>query len=343
MVILTSTRLFSAPACRHYAGQRLTARQMSRIGAHMEDLQIAYDLIVIMVGFAALAVAVSWVLRTGEADLRNFCIVYALFTCVLILTVLKKYLFLNVEGYSAWSWYVISGILQVFDWAVVVGTIDFLLGVYRVKAARRLTFAFLLLMVVGLGLVFSPWGAVLDSNHKSIHLGTAFQIASLGYFASFTYAIVLGYALLHRVWKTDKRAFVTGILLFATAGYVETLASFFRQVRSPLSNLATESDFVYSSIPYVLYGIFVIVYFLNYFVPASVEIDGVFEGFLAKYGITGREREIILKVIQGKSNADIAGELVVSIATVKTHLHNIYTKIGVTSRYSLLARVRSGQ
>ena len=67
------------------------------------------------------------------------------------------------------------------------------------------------------------------------------------------------------------------------------------------------------------------------------------EAFLSKYGVTDREREIILKVVQGKSNADIAGELFISLATVKTHLHNIYKKIGVDSRYDLLARVRSGK
>jgi len=206
-----------------------------------------------------------------------------------------------------------------------------------------LTFAFVLLMLVGDALVFSPWGAVLDAGQKSIHFGIGFQISAAAYFASFTYAIVLGYTQLHRVWKTDKRAFVLGCLIFATVGYAETVASTLREIRSPFSNLTAENDFLYSSIPYVLYGIFVIAYFLNYFVPASVEIDGLFESFLAKYSITEREREIILKVIQGKSNADIAGELFVSIATVKTHLHNIYTKIGVNSRYNLLARVRSGQ
>jgi DNA-binding CsgD family transcriptional regulator len=296
-----------------------------------------------MIGCAALTLAISWALRTGEAHLRNFCLVYALFTSVLVLTVLKKYLFLNVESYSAWSWYVISGILQIFTWALVVALIYFLLGVYHIKARRALTFAFVVLMVVVDALVFSPWGAVLDAGTKSIHLGIGFQISFVAYFAAFTYAIVLGYTQLHRVWKTDKRALVLGCLIFATVGYAETMASFLHEMRSPISTLGTENDFIYSSIPYVLYGMFVIVYFLNYFVPASVEIDGPFETFLAKYGITEREREIILKVVQGKSNADIAGELFVSIATVKTHLHNIYTKIGVNGRYDLLARVRSGQ
>ncbi len=309
----------------------------------MAHLQIAFDVLVIIIGFAALAIAISWALRTGEGDLRDFCLVYALFTVVLIITVLKKYLFVNVEGYSARSWYLISGVLQIFTFAVIVGLINFLLGAYHIRARRSLTLAFVVLMLIADGLVFSPFGAVLDAASKTIVLGPGFQVASVLYVAAFTFAIVLGYGWLGRVWKTDKRALVLGVIIFATVGYGETLASMWRQIHNASATLATESDFLYSSIPYALYGIFVIVYFLNFFVPASVEVDQVFEAFLEKYGITGREREIILKVVQGKSNADIAGELFVSIATVKTHLHNIYAKLGVNSRYSLLARVRAGQ
>ena len=100
---------------------------------------------------------------------------------------------------------------------------------------------------------------------------------------------------------------------------------------------------MYSSIPYVLYGLFLVTYFLNYSLPTPVGLDQVSESFLSAYNITGREREIIQMVIQGKSNADIAGELFISLATVKTHLHNIYQKVGADSRYDLLARVRSSQ
>ena len=86
----------------------------------MEDIQIAYYLLVILIGFAALAIAVFWAIRTKESDLRNFCIVYALFTLVLVLLVLMQYLFLNVETYSARSWYFISGVLQLVDFAVIM-------------------------------------------------------------------------------------------------------------------------------------------------------------------------------------------------------------------------------
>lgn len=309
----------------------------------MEHLQIAYDLLVIMIGFVALAISVSWALRTREADLRNFCLLYTLFTFVLVVTVLKKYLSINVEGYSARTWYLLSGILHLLNFAVVTAMVYFLLGAYQIRARRVLTIVFLVIMVIGDALAFAPFGAVLDAERRLIHLGIGWQIASFLYMAAFTFGILLAYGWLHRVWKTDKRAFIGGLLIFATVGYVESLTSFLGSLRAPVAMLATERAFIYSSIPYALYGIFIIVYLLRFFVPASVQIDALFEAFLAKYGITGREREIILEVVQGRSNTDIAHKLFVSTATVKTHLHNIYTKIGVTSRYDLLARVRSGQ
>ncbi len=309
----------------------------------MEHIQIAYDVLVIMIGLVALAISLSWVLRTGEAEVRNFCILYTLFTVVMVITVLRKYLSLNVQGYSAFAWYMLAGLHQVFTGAVIVATIHFLLTAYHVKIRRPLMLASGLTYVPAYGAMFSPVGAVLDASSRTIHFGIGYEIAEVWYIGAFTFAVVLGWGWLHRAWKTDRRSLIVGLLLFATFGYIESLGSFIRTAGVPQVSMAAAGGFLFSSIPYALYGIFVIVYFLRYFVPASVEVDQLFEAFLGKYGITGREREIILKVIQGKSNADIAQELVVSIATVKTHLHNIYAKIGVDSRYDLLARARSGQ
>jgi len=309
----------------------------------MEDIQIAYDLLVILIGFAALSITAFWAVKTRETELRDFCILYALYTLVLIVLVVKKYLFLNVENYSARSWYVLSGLEQLFNFAVIVGTIHFLTGVYQVRSRTAITGGFLSIMLISEGLILSPIGAVLDAEQQTIHLGIGFQIATGWYFVSFTLMLILGYGLIRRVWYTDKRNFMIGLLVFATVGYGETLTNLAPMLHPTVVTLSAERDFLLSSSPYVLYGIFLINYFLRFSLPATLKPDTVSEEFLSKYGITDREQEIILKVMQGKSNADIAGELFISLATVKTHLHNIYTKIGVDSRFDLLARVRSGQ
>jgi len=48
--------------------------------------------------------------------------------------------------------------------------------------------------------------------------------------------------------------------------------------------------------------------------------------------LSGRELEVLLMVVRGMSNQQIATSLHLSEATIKRHLANIYPRIGVTSR-----------
>jgi DNA-binding NarL/FixJ family response regulator len=51
--------------------------------------------------------------------------------------------------------------------------------------------------------------------------------------------------------------------------------------------------------------------------------------------LTPREREVLPRVLQDKSNQEIAAELFVSVATIKTHVSNILRKLDLRSRYEL--------
>jgi DNA-binding CsgD family transcriptional regulator len=55
------------------------------------------------------------------------------------------------------------------------------------------------------------------------------------------------------------------------------------------------------------------------------------------HGLTQRELEVLRLVAAGKSNREIAGELVISEHTVARHLQNIFAKLGLSSRTAATA------
>lgn len=62
---------------------------------------------------------------------------------------------------------------------------------------------------------------------------------------------------------------------------------------------------------------------------------------LSRWDFTDRQREIVLKVIRGESNREIAMALSVTEQTVKEHLRNIFDKVEVHRRSELISRILS--
>lgn len=56
--------------------------------------------------------------------------------------------------------------------------------------------------------------------------------------------------------------------------------------------------------------------------------------------LTDRERMVLVQLAEGRSNRQIADALYIGEATVKTHLHNIYTKLSVANRVQAVGRAR---
>jgi DNA-binding CsgD family transcriptional regulator len=68
------------------------------------------------------------------------------------------------------------------------------------------------------------------------------------------------------------------------------------------------------------------------------EQEGSREAILReKFGLTGREAEVLVWIAAGKSNRDISQILSISPRTVNKHLEQVFVKLGVENRATAAA------
>lgn len=64
------------------------------------------------------------------------------------------------------------------------------------------------------------------------------------------------------------------------------------------------------------------------------------EAELQKLNLTAREYEILKLLTQGRSNAEIADSLFLSLSTIKTHVSNLFVKMDVKSRTQAIEKAK---
>ena len=129
-----------------------------------------------------------------------------------------------------------------------------------------------------------------------------------------------------------RRMFLLAMLITASVGFIILVDG--------LLETFTSIDLPKDPVMVLVYATLVLVYlgrFRSYL--SSFRADPV-ETFGDEYSLTGREREIVSLLLKGHSYAEIGDLLYISLATVKTHTHNIYAKTGLSSRFELMNVIR---
>ncbi|MGA2140961.1 MAG: helix-turn-helix transcriptional regulator, partial [Brevinematales bacterium] len=75
----------------------------------------------------------------------------------------------------------------------------------------------------------------------------------------------------------------------------------------------------------------------------ETEKSQVIEGFVSKYNLSNRERDILRLLVQRYSYKEIARDLFISNKTVETHIYHIYQKTGSKNKTELIDMVQIKQ
>ncbi|MCY6958555.1 LuxR C-terminal-related transcriptional regulator [Clostridium brassicae] len=81
--------------------------------------------------------------------------------------------------------------------------------------------------------------------------------------------------------------------------------------------------------------------FETFYIVYVDKISNFEEMFPQKYNLTKRESEITSLILEGYTNKEISSKLFISPHTVKTHVENIFKKVNVNNRISLISKANN--
>ena len=306
----------------------------------MPHFLVLYYVAVIMLGLAALAISVVGTIRSRVTSYWLLILFYGAFTASIAALFVREYLYVNIAGFSlrAVLMSYLAGSLFTF---LCVAAIT--LYYHRVFAVRFQKLRDALVAAVALlnaaGFLW-PHAVSLEASRNLFVRNLPIVLGSAAYIALFAYVLVV----VTVGSKTDRPrrelVLIWATYAFGVVGFLESVLGFVAELKEPIVRLsAAGQGFMFSTVPYALFGCILAYYFGSYLVADSAPPRKVSEEFAQRFQISSREREVIVLLNEGLGNREIAQKLFVSVATVKTHVHNIYEKTGARSRYELFRLV----
>jgi DNA-binding CsgD family transcriptional regulator len=133
-----------------------------------------------------------------------------------------------------------------------------------------------------------------------------------------------------RPWRAYLRGFGAAVLVLVPVNLVDFAFSLVLQARG----FEARDGLVYAA-GYAVANIVLIVTIVRAIRLSADGVPAVPQAFLDVYGISPRERDVVEKLVEGKSDRRIAEELFISPRTVDTHLRSVFRKCNVSSRLQL--------
>jgi len=307
----------------------------------MEHLIIFYSFIVLLTGMVSLAFSINALITSKEKVLKLYLLFFIVFSLTIFNRLLSNYLHYNIMDTPFVLKAALAGTQISLDMLNILCGIIFINELFSAAHRRYINILAAILFVSAIIVFLSPVASHIDYINERIELLSGKYFGFGVYFSGFTYAVVISLLKLKNVKRKKEKIFAIAMVCFLLAGYSEMI---FKQAGGFYIKEVDQSlSFYYSTIPYFLWSIFSLYYFRKYYgLYAFIRNDIVLSArFIGQFAITKREQEIILLLAHGLSNQAIGEKLFISVATVKSHVHNILEKTKAKSRMRLLYLVRN--
>ncbi len=310
----------------------------------MKYIDILIHVLTLLSGIMTALLGFLLYLKYKIKTIRHYAFFILTTTFTVALTTVYSYLSNSFNtGLNRYSlWHLVSFLLfEVFLLFINYSFSRFALGILNkpFTLINKIFFAFPCLVVLLSALTFAYYNFGKADIIIPPVLNSYFGIILGCLFLAFILYSILIAVNLKKIDNPDlKRALKITALLFIIDMPIQALIINFN--RQPQIIMLTRNLFYFSV------NIISIVLAAKYFfikTPSIMEQIEISEGFIRKYGITGRETEIIGLLLSGLSIKEISAKLDRSFKTVNNHIYNIYQKTGAGNKLELLNLIKESR
>jgi DNA-binding CsgD family transcriptional regulator len=303
----------------------------------MQHIFLLSYLILILIGVISVTIAAVTYYRTRNKLLIRYVLYISNFTIFIFFDLfIILYLNLNMAAVN-FFFLVIMVAIALTSWALLVYTVPrFTHSLIWEDYPRERDLIFGILAIFTLLLMFLSFRITLHERELYQEKNIWFYISMSLFHMMVIYSIALKVIHLRRL-SGERRKIVKNIILLDALVFPGVIIDLFLYIRLQI--------FAFTPIFYCMFSILFTRYILRqYFAKLSTISSGLEEtvigSIMDRSGISPREKEIVMLLMNGLGNREIAEKLFISLNTVKTHNRNIFQKMGVKSRFELLVKLQ---
>lgn len=306
--------------------------------AVMVHLLIAYQVLLIITAVAALIL-----IQIGKNKitfLRPFYWSFLFFTLLILLDLSIIYFSSNISIKPSYAGF--YGFVFVQSSLFYIFYIYLLLTLVKILK-KSINFVFKIIIItaiVSLPLVVSPLSIVFSIDLQSIIFKRAYFIFMIPYMVLSFSSVFLVITEYKKILTKKKSPIYLSVLgLFSIICFLQALAAYIYKLNNPIISMKLDVNnrgFIESNLAFLVLSISTIV-FITRRLTLKKRLPDL--DTLISQGLTQREAELALLILNGLNNQEIADKLFISVSTVKTHINNIFRKCNTSARSDFVKRM----
>ncbi|MDA1354228.1 MAG: LuxR C-terminal-related transcriptional regulator [bacterium] len=296
-----------------------------------------YHLLSVSSGAAAFFLIVILVAKFRRSLLKRYLALFCSITFVVFGIALQVYRFYLVPDQSPFMFTVIWGITKLGLVSLIFTLPWFTHHLVDDPKRKRKNVLFACMAVLVLILRFFPYEFILNPRLVPMAAIFSFYSFSVILLGTVGYSCFVAYRQIRQRKDRQMMDIFKAVVSITLLLFFAFLWDMNHQVLSDVLWVVPK-ELAFTPGVYLIWNLVFLTFGAQYLImtPVLQLNDDTTKSYFDAYNITKREKEIMLLMFQGFNNQEIAQQLFISRATVKTHIHHVYDKVGVSGRVDLL-------